>query len=209
MAWSDKWSEDWKSLSQDSQTSTREGQLGEALHLCGGLSRDHRARWSPCASKTLPFILPLTHPPCSMTQQDSEPTEHMVPTLLYSFSVSFYSTRSMMKREKFLFQDRLHEAKDTLHFAWSKKFKGTKEWKKSPRLTNNKQMKKQEPIFFESNNGWEGKKPCLGKSLYRISKEHGCQSRLPSQTVNRWGWRQGLGLTSPVPVCWWHHRPSS
>ena len=145
MAWSDKWSEDWKSLSQDSQTSTREGQLGEALHLCGGLSRDHRARWSPCASKTLPFILPLTHPPCSMTQRDSEPTECMVPTLVYSFSVSFYSTRSMMKRQKFLFQDRLHEAKDTLHFAWIKKFKGTKEWKNPLNLPITNRWKSRNP----------------------------------------------------------------
>ena len=135
-----------------------------------------------------------------MTQRDSEPTESMVQTLVYSFSVSFYSTRSMMKREKFLFQDRLHEAKDTLHFCLEQKVQRSKRMKKSPKLPNNKQMKKQEPIFSESNNGRGGNKPHLGKSLYRISEEHGCQSRLPSQTVNRWGWRQGLSLTSPVPV---------
>ena len=82
-------------------------------------------------------------------------------------------------------------------FCLDQKVQRNKRMKKSPKLTNNKQMKKQEPIFFESNNGWEGKKPCLGKSLYRISEERGCQSRLPSQTVSRWGWRQGLGLTSP------------
>lgn len=208
MGWSDKWSEDWKSLSQDSQTSTRKGQLGEALRLCGGLSREHRARWSPCSSKTLPFLLPLTHPPCSITQRDSEPTESMVPTLVYSFPLSFYSTISMMKREKFLFQDRLHKAKDTLHFCLEQKVQRNKRMKKSPKLPNNKQMKKQEPIFFKSNDGRGGNKPSLRKSLYRISEEHGCQSRLPSQTVNGWGWRRGLSLTSAVPVRWWHHRPS-
>lgn len=208
MGWSDKWSEDWKSLSQDSQTSAREGQLGEALHLCRGLSQEQRARLSPCSSKTLPSTLPLTHLPCFTTQWDSEPTESMVPTLVYSFSVSFYSTRSMIKREKFLFLDKLDGVKDTLHFAWRKKVKGTKEWKKNPKLPNNKQMKKQKPIFFESNTGWGGKKPCLEKSLYRISKERACQSCLPTQTVNQWSWRQGLSLTSPVPVRWWYHRPS-
>lgn len=114
----------------------------------------------------------------------------------------------MIKREKFLFQDRLHEAKDTLHFCLEQKVQRSKRMKKSPKLPNNKQMKKQEPIFSESNNGRGGNKPRLGKSLYRISEEHGCQSRLPSQTVNRWGWRQGLSLTSPVPVRWWYHRPS-
>ena len=145
MGWSDKWSEDWKSLSQDSQTSTREGQLGEALHLCRGLSQEHRARLSPCSSKTLPSILPLTHLPCFTTQWDSEPTESMVPTLVYSLSVSFYSTRSMIKREKFLFLDKLDGVKDTLHFAWRKKVKGTKEWKKTPNFPITNRWKSKNP----------------------------------------------------------------